>query len=206
MRYFAEWRERRTSIIRPSSDGANATQSNHGHTGRERHLTETPGTPIWADNVHVLCGIAFHCRRSQLVRVNGSVKKRWRVNEMRKPRMEADASRGLSGDALYFGRMSGPTGSGFLKGLCGEEMEFYLYIRNGILEDVKYYTEGCDDTRTCALAVAKRAKGTSVMDALAINPREIVDSLEGLSEQARHCAILAVSTLYRAIADYLLKP
>ena len=112
----------------------------------------------------------------------------------------------LSQDALYFGRMNDPTGASFLKGPCGDEMEFYLYIRDGVLEDVKYYTEGCDDTKACALAVAKRAKGRTAMDALAINPREIIDSLEDLPKQGRHCAILAVSTLYRAIADYLLKP
>jgi len=112
----------------------------------------------------------------------------------------------LSDDAPYFGRMNGPTASSLLKGICGDEMEFYLYIRDGVLEDVKYYTEGCDDTKACALAVARRAQGKPVMDALAINPKEIIASLEDLPEQGRHCAILAVSTLYRAIADYLLKP
>ena len=125
---------------------------------------------------------------------------------MAEPEMSADPEANLSQDALYFGRMNDPTGASFLKGPCGDEMEFYLYIRDGILEDVKCYTEGCDDTRACGLAVAKQAQGKSVVDALAINPREIIDSLEHLPEQGRHCAILAVSTLYRAIADYLLKP
>ena len=126
--------------------------------------------------------------------------------DMSKPEMSAAPEGHLAQDALYFGRMNDPTGASFLQGPCGDEMEFYLYIRDGILEDVKYYTEGCDHTRACGLAVAKRAKGRSVVEALAINAREIIDSLEGLAEQGRHCAILAVSTLYRAIADYLLKP
>ncbi len=111
-----------------------------------------------------------------------------------------------SQDDSYFGRMNDPIGSSFLRGICGDEMEFYLYIRDGIVEDVKYYTEGCDDTKACGLAVAKQAKGKTVMDALGINPREIIGSMGCLSEQGRHCAILAVSALYRAIADYLLKP
>jgi NifU-like protein involved in Fe-S cluster formation len=109
-------------------------------------------------------------------------------------------------DASYFGRMNGPTACSILKGPCGDEMEFYLYIRDDIIEDVRYFTEGCGHTKTCALAVAKRARGHSVMDALAISPREIVDSRECLPEEGRHCAILAVSTLYRAIANYLLNP
>jgi nitrogen fixation NifU-like protein len=128
------------------------------------------------------------------------------MNTMMKPGTSADPDGNMSQDALYFGRMNDPTGASFLQGPCGDEMEFYLYIRDGVLEDVKYYTEGCDDTKACALAVAKQAKGKSAVDALAINPREVIDSLEHLPEQGRHCAILAVSTLYRAIADYLLKP
>lgn len=105
-----------------------------------------------------------------------------------------------------FGRMNAPTASAFLKGICGDEMEFHLYIRDGIIEDIRCYTEGCADTRACGLAAAGLAKGKSVLDALAINPKEIIDSQKELSRDGRHCAILAVSTLYRAIADYLLSP
>jgi len=108
-------------------------------------------------------------------------------------------------DDVYFGRMNDPTGAGILRGPCGDEMEFYLYIRNDVIEDARYYTNGCGNTRACGHAVAKRAKGKTVMDALSINPTQIIESEECVPEEGRHCAILAVSTLYRAIADYLLK-
>jgi len=85
-------------------------------------------------------------------------------------------------------------------------MEFYLVIEDRKITDVKYYTEGCSDTRLCGEAVARRAKGKTLLEALAISPRQIIDSAESLSEGGRHCAILAVSALYRAIADYLLTP
>jgi len=113
--------------------------------------------------------------------------------------------RGEPGDDPYFGRMNDPTGAGAIRGPCGDEMEFYLYIRDGVIEDVRYYTEGCEHTRSCGRAVAGRALGKAVADALAIHPREILDSQECLPRENRHCAILAVSTLYRAVADYLLK-
>ena len=112
----------------------------------------------------------------------------------------------VADDARFFGRMNGPTAAAVLKGPCGDEMEFYLYIRDGILEDVTCYTEGCSYTRLWGVAVAKCAKGKSVMDALAISPRAVIDAGAHIPEEGRHCAILAVSTLYRAIADYLLKP
>ena len=108
-------------------------------------------------------------------------------------------------DGCYFGRMNGPTASSVLEGPCGDAMEFYLQIRDDIIKDVTYYTEGCAHTKACALAVAKRAKGKPVMEALAITPRDIIDSGDYIAEEGRHCAILAVSALYRAIAGYLLK-
>ena len=106
----------------------------------------------------------------------------------------------------FFGRMSDPTGSAVLVGLCGDEMEFYLYVREGRIVEAKYYTDGCADTRQCGRVAAQRATGRLVMDALAVSPREIIDSLPDLRGSGRHCAILAVSALYRAIADYLLRP
>ena len=106
----------------------------------------------------------------------------------------------------FFGRMTDPTGAGSIRGPCGDEMEFYLYIRGDLIEDVKYYTNGCANTRSCGAAVARRAKGKSITEALSISAGELIRSGECEPGKGRHCAILAVSTFYRAIADYLLKP
>ena len=109
-------------------------------------------------------------------------------------------------DDAFFGRMNDPTGSAYVRGLCGDEMEFYLYIKDNIIAEVKYYTEGCENTQQCGRAVAERAQGRTLLDALAINPKEIIDAEPSLVDEERHCAILAVTTLYRAIADYMLLP
>lgn len=105
----------------------------------------------------------------------------------------------------YFGRMNDPISAAVIKGPCGDSMEFYLVIKDEVIEEVKYYTEGCGNTRSCGYAVAHRAKGKKVLDALAISPSDLIKSGECLPEEGRHCAILAVSTFYRAIADYLLQ-
>ncbi len=106
----------------------------------------------------------------------------------------------------YFGRMNDPTAAASIKGICGDEMEFYLIIRDDRIEDIRYYTNGCGNTRSSAHAVARRAKGRSINDALSISAGELIRSGECEPEVGRHCAILAVTTLYRAIADYLLAP
>jgi len=106
----------------------------------------------------------------------------------------------------FFGRMNDPVGAGTICGPCGDSMEFYIDVRNDAIVDVKYYSDGCGNTRACGHAVARRAKGRKVTDALSISAGEIIRSGECKPMEGRHCAILAVSTLYRAIADYLLKP
>ncbi len=106
----------------------------------------------------------------------------------------------------FFGQMNDPTASASIKGLCGDTMEFYLVIRDDRIEDVRYYTDGCGNTRACGAAVASRAKGLNVTDALSISAGEIIRSGECATEEGRHCAILSVTTFYRAIADYLLTP
>ncbi len=106
----------------------------------------------------------------------------------------------------YFGRMNDPTAAASICGPCGDSMEFYLVIRNDTIEAVKYFSSGCDNTRSSGAAVARRAQGRRVTDALSISAGELIRSGECEPEEGRHCAILAVSTLYRAIADYLLQP
>jgi len=106
----------------------------------------------------------------------------------------------------YFGRMNAPTSSAFVKGPCGDEMEFYLIVDDNIIRDVRFYTEGCIATRVCGCVTAQLAYEKNIEEALGISPRQVIGLLNGLPEDHCHCSILAVSALYRAIADYLLKP
>ncbi len=111
----------------------------------------------------------------------------------------------LAKNPRHFGRMNDPISSAFIKGPCGDEMEFYLVINNAVLEVVKFYTDGCISTIVCGEMVSQLAQGKSIDEALGISPKEVMEMLKDLPKSHSHCSILAVSTLYRAIADYLLK-
>lgn len=111
----------------------------------------------------------------------------------------------LINNQKYFGRLNDPTSSSYLKGPCGDAMEFYLVIDNDKIAEIKYYTDGCHPTKACAAMAAKLADGKTIKEALTISAGEIIARLKGLPEDHLHCSILSVSTLYRAIADYLLK-
>jgi nitrogen fixation NifU-like protein len=84
-------------------------------------------------------------------------------------------------------------------------MEFYLVIKNDIITEIKFYTEGCAYTIACGEVVARQAEGLPINDALAISPKQIIDILGEIPQDHKHCSILAVSVLYRATADYLLR-
>lgn len=106
----------------------------------------------------------------------------------------------------YFGRMNDPTGSSVMQGLCGDTIEFYIYVKKERIEDVRFYTKGCISTIVCGEIVAKIAMKKPVDKALSISPQDILAKIGDLPYEKNHCAILAVTSFYAAIADYLLKP
>jgi len=111
----------------------------------------------------------------------------------------------MAKEKKHFGRMNDPTSSAWVKGPCGDEMEFYLVVKNNIIEEIKFYTEGCIATHVCGSMTAQLVKGKKISEALDVSPKKVMDFLRDLPEEHKHCPILSVSTLYKAIADYLLK-
>jgi len=103
----------------------------------------------------------------------------------------------------FVGRMNDPSAAARVTGPCGDTMEVYLVIKDDRIESVRYYTDGCRYTHLCGTALARTVQGRSLRQALAVSPSQLLDDLAGrLPDEHRHCAILAVSTLYRAIGAY----
>ena len=118
--------------------------------------------------------------------------------------MSATTEALASAEDRWFGRMNDPVAAGSVTGPCGDTMEFHLVIEHGVITDVRYWTDGCENTRRCGRHVAQRAYRRPVEDALCISAGEVILAGAALPGEGRHCAILAVTTLYRALADYLL--
>jgi nitrogen fixation NifU-like protein len=104
--------------------------------------------------------------------------------------------------ADFFGRMNDPSAGAWITGPCGDTMEFYLVIEDETIRQAKYHTDGCELTRLCGRTVAAFVEGKSIPDALAISGKRVLDSVPDLPPEHRHCAILAVSTFYKAIGQY----
>ena len=107
---------------------------------------------------------------------------------------------------IPMGRMNDPHGSAYIKGICGDTMEMYLTIEENKITGSMYHTDGCHSSQYCGSAAAQMAVGKTIGEILAISPAMIIYTWPDMPRDGLHCSILAVSTLHKAIAEYLLKP
>ncbi|MDO9537370.1 MAG: iron-sulfur cluster assembly scaffold protein [Thermoplasmata archaeon] len=101
------------------------------------------------------------------------------------------------------GRMAEPDGAGEITGPCGDTMEFYLKVKDGIIEQISFYTDGCGTTIACGSMTTRLVMGMGVKEARKLTNQDIINALDGLPEENLHCAKLAADTLQAAINNYL---
>lgn len=96
-----------------------------------------------------------------------------------------------------------PDGFAVCNSGCGESMKIWLKVRNSIVEDAGFWTNGCAATVACGSMSTDLVKGKAVAQALALTARDIADALVDLPEGNFHCAELAAHTLRAALKDSL---
>jgi len=84
---------------------------------------------------------------------------------------------------------------------CGDALEIFLSLRDGLINSVSFHTEGCIYTVACANTVVRMVEGKPTRDAWAITPLHIMDFLETMPKKEYHCAELAVQALRFALTD-----
>jgi len=90
-------------------------------------------------------------------------------------------------------------------GICGDKMDFFLFVKDNIIEDVKFYTTGCISSKACGNTAAKFIFGKNIYDALKLSPKIILDELKDLPCEYHHCSILSCITIYKALGEYFVK-
>jgi nitrogen fixation NifU-like protein len=90
-----------------------------------------------------------------------------------------------------------------ITGPCGDTMEFWLFVPDGVVKNVSFFTDGCGSSLACGSMTCVLAKGRSVVDASNVEQQDILDALGGLPEDVRHCALLSSNTLKAACGEYV---
>ena len=88
-------------------------------------------------------------------------------------------------------------------GPCGDAMEIWLEVRNGIITKATFMTDGCGTTIASGSMITEMARGKNIIEAQRISQQDVLGALGGLPEESQHCALLAASTLKEAAKDYL---
>ena len=101
------------------------------------------------------------------------------------------------------GSIHNADGFGSVDGTCGDNMEMWLKISGDTIEDIKFWTDGCETTIAAGSMTTLMARGKSIGEAMKISEQDILLALGGFPEDGLHCISLAVKTLKAAIADYL---
>ena len=101
------------------------------------------------------------------------------------------------------GSMDDADASASVLGPCGDNMEMWLKVRDGIVKDVTFWTDGCGATIACGSIGTVLAQGKTLGEALAISAGVIAKSLGGLPDDHAHCAGLASLTLKKTIIEYM---
>ena len=104
------------------------------------------------------------------------------------------------------GEIENPDGVGHVGNpVCGDIMELYIKVEDGIIVDAKFKTFGCGAAIATSSMVTEIVKGKSIKEALRISNKTVAEALDGLPAIKMHCSVLAEEALRSAIEDYLNK-
>jgi nitrogen fixation NifU-like protein len=104
------------------------------------------------------------------------------------------------------GEIENPDGVGDVGNpVCGDMMTFYIKVKDGRLEDVKFKTFGCGAAIAVSSMVSEMAKGKTIEEALKITNASVAEELGGLPPNKMHCSNLGADALHKAIENYLAK-
>jgi len=101
------------------------------------------------------------------------------------------------------GDMEGADGFARVTGPCGDTMEIWLKVEDGVVTDATFLTDGCGTAIASGSMATELAKGRSITEVLKISQQDVLEALGGLPEESAHCALLAANTLKEAIKDYI---
>lgn len=88
------------------------------------------------------------------------------------------------------------------EGPCGDTMQFFLKIKDNIIEKANFITDGCGATVAAGSQTTLMIEGKPLNFAESLNPEDIDKALKGLPEDHKHCAELAIRTLKRSVERY----
>jgi len=101
------------------------------------------------------------------------------------------------------GEMEDADAYGSALGHCGDSIELWLKIKDGKVARAQFWTDGCASSIASGSAATVAVQDKTIAQIQEISEEDILNVLQGLPEEHRHCATLAANAAKSAIKDYL---
>lgn len=85
---------------------------------------------------------------------------------------------------------------------CGDYLTIYIRVENNIIEDISFLVFGCPASVATSSMVTQLSNKKTLEEALKISEEDVINALDGLPENKKHCSNLGVAALRNAIDDY----
>ncbi len=100
------------------------------------------------------------------------------------------------------GEISEPDAHAIYTGPCGDTMEIFLNVEDGVIKEAKYQAIGCAGAFSSGSALTEMIIGMTLEEAEKIDEDKIIEYLGGIPKQKVHCTCLSKRTLQKAIKNY----
>ena len=101
-----------------------------------------------------------------------------------------------------YGPLKNANGHFRFTGPCGDTMEFWVLIESGRIKDIGFITDGCSSSVACGSMATSLAREKTLDAAMGLKQQAVLAAFGDYPEEFEHCALLAVTTLQGACADY----
>ena len=90
--------------------------------------------------------------------------------------------------------------------LCGDEIEIFVNVNNGLISEIKFKGTGCFISRAASSLVSEKLIGKRLEEVLTMTTSSLDELLGATLTPARvECAFLPIATLQKGIKGYLEK-
>ena len=86
--------------------------------------------------------------------------------------------------------------------VCGDRLRLTLRIRDAVVQEARFQTEGCVGAIAAGSMATELLKGRTLAAAATLSREEIDRALGGLPPAKRHAAVLVESCLKKALESY----
>jgi len=102
----------------------------------------------------------------------------------------------------FFKKLTSPDSKAEITGPCGDTISLEITIKNGIIEDAGFSTDGCGPSIACGNKLCSMIVEKTLEEAGHVSSKHLRKSLGGLPKDHEHCSVLAVNTLKACLDSY----